>query len=86
VLTPNSDSLTFENSIVAKSRVAMGGINAVDFMPFGGTYEGTVVKNNHLIAESAMIKVGIAIGGMVGSHLLVLAGLTLTRICSLGYL
>lgn len=43
----------------------MGGINAVDWMPFGGTYEGTVIKNNHLIARNAMIKVGIAIGGMV---------------------
>ncbi|GAA5959582.1 hypothetical protein JCM3765_007203 [Sporobolomyces pararoseus] len=53
------------NTIIAEERVAMGGINAVDWAPFSGTYEGTVVKNNHLIAQNAMIKVGIAIGGMV---------------------
>lgn len=37
----------------------------MDWMPFGGSYVGTVVKENHLIAQNSMIKVGIAIGGMV---------------------
>ncbi|GAA6023117.1 hypothetical protein JCM11491_000076 [Sporobolomyces phaffii] len=53
------------NTIIADQRVALGGINAVDFMPYGGSFEGTVVKNNRLIAQNSMIKVGIAIGGMV---------------------
>ncbi|GAA6061226.1 hypothetical protein JCM10212_002685 [Sporobolomyces blumeae] len=53
------------NTIIADQRVAMGGINAVDWAPYGGTYEGTVIKNNKLIAQNSMIKVGIAIGGMV---------------------
>lgn len=53
------------NSIIANERVALGGINAVDYSPFAGSYEGTVIKNNKLIAANTMIKVGIAIGGMV---------------------
>lgn len=57
------------NSIIANERVALGGINAVDYSPFAGSYEGTVIKNNKLIAANTMIKVGIAIGGMVSVSL-----------------
>lgn len=43
----------------------MGGINAVDFGPYNGPYTGTVVEGNTIISDTAVIKVGIAIGGMV---------------------
>lgn len=36
----------------------------VDYNPWKGNFAGTVVANNHLFANSTMIKVGIAIGSM----------------------
>ncbi|GAA6027500.1 hypothetical protein JCM8097_007892 [Rhodosporidiobolus ruineniae] len=53
------------NSIFSVNRQLMGGINAVDWAPFAGSYEGTVVTGNNIVSTSSMIKVGIAIGGMV---------------------
>lgn len=50
------------NVITAVSRNLLGGINAVDYNPWSGNLAGVVVKNNTLNAQSAMIKVGLAIG------------------------
>lgn len=52
------------NTIISATRGQLGGINAVDYNPWGGTFQGTVVEGNTLIASGAMMKVGIAIGGM----------------------
>ncbi len=52
------------NTIVAATRGALGGINAVDYNPWGGTFKDVVVESNTFHAAGAMIKVGIAIGGM----------------------
>ena len=37
----------------------------VDWAPWAGSFEGTVVEGNTLIADNNMMKVGIAVGGMV---------------------
>ncbi|KAM0749140.1 hypothetical protein T439DRAFT_327634 [Meredithblackwellia eburnea MCA 4105] len=58
-------SLITGNTVVAVSRVGMGGINMVDYAPYGGSYAGTIVAGNTIVALSTMIKVGIAIGPMV---------------------
>ncbi|KAK4055485.1 hypothetical protein OIV83_000031 [Microbotryomycetes sp. JL201] len=52
------------NVITAMNRRALGGINMVDYGPFSGTYEGTVVSDNKINAHTNMIKVGIALGSM----------------------
>ncbi|GAA5906473.1 hypothetical protein JCM6882_004445 [Rhodosporidiobolus microsporus] len=52
------------NTILAQTRRPLGGINLVDWAPYAGTYEGTVVEGNTLIADTNMIKIGIALGGM----------------------
>nr|CRX79286.1 hypothetical protein ls5931a1_00080 [Leucosporidium scottii] len=52
------------NVITAKTRQALGGINMVDWSPFKGSFEGTIVENNVLSAESSFTKLGIAMGGM----------------------
>ena len=53
------------NTIIATSRRPLGGINMVDWAPWAGSFEGTVVEGNTLIADNNMMKVGIAVGGMV---------------------
>jgi hypothetical protein len=53
------------NTIVARSRVLLGGINMVDFAPMSGNYTGTTVSGNTIDAQGAMIKVGIAMGPQV---------------------
>ncbi|GAA5863685.1 hypothetical protein JCM8547_003692 [Rhodosporidiobolus lusitaniae] len=50
------------NTIVQESRVALGGINAVDYQPFLGNFGGVVVSGNTFNAKSTMMKVGIAAG------------------------
>ncbi len=50
------------NFIVAESRELLGGINMVDFDPFGGDYRGTVVAGNVIAATGAPIKVANAMG------------------------
>ncbi|KAM0789019.1 hypothetical protein ACM66B_003085 [Microbotryomycetes sp. NB124-2] len=52
------------NTITTINRQALGGINMVDYGPFSGTYEGTVVSDNKINAHAKMIKVGIALGSM----------------------
>ncbi|GAA5856342.1 hypothetical protein JCM9279_005732 [Rhodotorula babjevae] len=58
-------SVVSGNTIIARERRPLGGINLVDFSPFQGSFQGTVVENNLIFAESNMIKAGIALGGMV---------------------
>ncbi|KAL8292786.1 hypothetical protein RQP46_001398 [Phenoliferia psychrophenolica] len=58
-------SLITGNTIVANTRVGMGGINMVDVSPFAGSFSGTQVLGNTLFSNTSMIKVGIAYGSMV---------------------
>jgi hypothetical protein len=53
------------NTIIATSRVLLGGINMVDYGPYSGDYTGTTVTGNTIWAKSAFIKTGIAIGPAV---------------------
>ncbi|BGO99471.1 hypothetical protein NBRC10513v2_003568 [Rhodotorula toruloides] len=53
------------NTVISNDRQLMGGINLVDFNPYGGSFAGTVVQSNTVIANTNFIKVGIAVGGLV---------------------
>lgn len=53
------------NTIIAKTRILLGGINMVDYAPYSGNYTGTLVIDNIIWAQSAYIKTGIAIGPAV---------------------
>lgn len=53
------------NTIVARTRTLLGGINLVDYAPMNGNYTGTTVTGNTINAQSAFIKVGIAMGPQV---------------------
>ncbi|MDQ1726083.1 MAG: hypothetical protein QOK14_128 [Frankiaceae bacterium] len=50
------------NTIIAQSRVMLGGINLVDYNPVHGNYTGTKVLNNTIDARGALIKIGVASG------------------------
>jgi F5/8 type C domain/Abnormal spindle-like microcephaly-assoc'd, ASPM-SPD-2-Hydin len=50
------------NTVIAQSRVMLGGINMVDYAPVDGNYTGTKVQNNVVDARGALIKVGMAMG------------------------
>ncbi|BGP24006.1 hypothetical protein Rt10032_c05g2284 [Rhodotorula toruloides] len=52
------------NTINIVSRQALGGINAVDWAPWSGSFDGTVVENNVINTQGAMLKTGIALGSM----------------------
>ena len=54
-----------DNTIVAKTQTLLGGINLVDYAPMNGNYTGTIVTGNTINAESAFVKVGIAMGPQV---------------------
>lgn len=58
-------SVIEQNTIVAVSRVLLGGINLVDVAPVNGNYTGTVVRDNVIEARSAFVKVGLAQGWQV---------------------
>ncbi|HKX31896.1 MAG TPA: hypothetical protein VJ302_29690 [Blastocatellia bacterium] len=53
------------NTIKARRRALLGGINMVDYGPYDGDYSGTVVRDNKIVAETAQIKVAIAVGPQV---------------------
>ena len=55
-------TLVARNTITAKSQESLGGINLVDYAPYGGDYTGTVVRDNVIRAEGAPIHLGIAQG------------------------
>ncbi|GAA5893364.1 hypothetical protein JCM8208_004420 [Rhodotorula glutinis] len=58
-------SVVSGNTIIARQRRPLGGINLVDYSPFSGSFDGTVVEDNLIFADTNMIKAGIALGGMV---------------------
>jgi hypothetical protein len=43
----------------------LGAINLVDYGPYNGNFEGTVVQGNTIDASSAMIRIAMAMGGWV---------------------
>ncbi|PRP88331.1 hypothetical protein PROFUN_03245 [Planoprotostelium fungivorum] len=53
------------NTIIVDSRIALGGINLVDYAPYSGDYRATVVDRNTIWAKGAQIKVAIAVGTRV---------------------
>ncbi|KAI5478380.1 hypothetical protein MNV49_005129 [Pseudohyphozyma bogoriensis] len=60
-------SLIHNNTIISNTRHLLGAINAVDYVPYNGTFTGTVVTGNTINAYSTFIKVGIAIGSQIWS-------------------
>jgi hypothetical protein len=58
-------SMVHGNTIVAASRTLLGAINMVDLAPVAGNYAGTVVSNNVIDAQGALIKVAVAMGPRV---------------------
>ncbi|NJK78136.1 MAG: right-handed parallel beta-helix repeat-containing protein [Nanoarchaeota archaeon] len=53
------------NSIQAKTRTMLGGINMVDSEPYSGDYTGTIVRNNTIEARGARIHVGVGMGSLI---------------------
>ena len=60
-------SIIAYNTIIAATQTLLGGINMVDYRPVNGNYVGTIVTNNVIDANTAFIKVGIAMGPDVWS-------------------
>nr|WP_269810936.1 right-handed parallel beta-helix repeat-containing protein [Kineosporia rhizophila] len=60
-------STVSNNTIIAQNRTLLGGINMVDYGPMDGNYEGTVVSDNTVRADGALIKIGLAMGPGVWS-------------------
>ena len=60
-------SIIANNTITASTQTLLGGINMVDYAPVSGNYTGTLVTNNVIDANTAFIKVGIAMGPDVWS-------------------
>ncbi|KAK4704505.1 hypothetical protein P7C70_g1699, partial [Phenoliferia sp. Uapishka_3] len=58
-------TLVSGNTIQSVNRQLLGGVNMVDWAPFSGSFEGTVVTGNTIWARGNFIKVGIPMGGMV---------------------
>lgn len=58
-------SLIEGNTIQAETRTLLGGINMVDFDPYNGNYTGTVVQNNVIEANGAVIRIGLGMGPRV---------------------
>lgn len=51
------------NTVRAKTRVLLGGINMVDYAPpYKGDYTGTIVRNNVIDADGAVIRIGLGMG------------------------
>lgn len=50
------------NTVIARTRTMLGGINLVDIKPYGGDFRGVVVTRNKIVGDGGMIKVGIAMG------------------------
>ncbi|KAF8638580.1 hypothetical protein AX17_002122 [Amanita inopinata Kibby_2008] len=76
VLFGSPGTQVYNNTIVMKNQTLLGGINLVDYDPFGGDYTGTIVRDNTIVGgsvtgdkqpgntgnEDSIIKIGIAIG------------------------
>lgn len=51
------------NTIRAETRILLGGINMVDYIePYNGDYTGTIVRNNIIDAQGAVIRIGLGMG------------------------
>lgn len=48
-------------SLPADARNLFAGINLVDWGPFAGNFNGTVVENNTFFANTAFMKIGVAV-------------------------
>jgi hypothetical protein len=55
-------SIVAGNTVRAVTRSLLGGINLVDYHPFGGDYTGTVVDNNVIEGAGRSIRIGLAMG------------------------
>jgi hypothetical protein len=53
------------NKIRAETRTLLGGINMVDYDPYGGNYSATVVRENVIDASGAVIRIGLGMGQRV---------------------
>eukprot|EP00978_Attheya_sp_CCMP212_P027958 scaffold95153_cov42-Attheya_sp.AAC.1 len=72
-------SIIEDNEIISNSQAINVGISLVDFGPFDGSFNGTIVRGNVIKAKNATIGVGVAMGprisqcmneGYVTEHLL----------------
>lgn len=55
-------SVVEDNLVVARERTLLGAIHLVSFGPYDGDYRGTVVRNNVIEADGALIRIGVAMG------------------------
>eukprot|EP00978_Attheya_sp_CCMP212_P027959 scaffold95153_cov42-Attheya_sp.AAC.2 len=55
-------SIVEDNLIINRERAINGGITLVDYDPFKGNFEGSIVQRNIINAENATIGVGLAMG------------------------
>ena len=53
------------NTVRAETRTLLGGINMVDDGAYGGSYTGTIVRNNIIDASGAVIRIGLGMGPRV---------------------
>ncbi|KAM0790368.1 hypothetical protein ACM66B_003251 [Microbotryomycetes sp. NB124-2] len=68
VIFQSPGSTVESNTIITRNRQALGGINSVDYYPFGGGFTGTRVSSNQFLTQGpAMMKIGIAIGPLAWS-------------------
>lgn len=62
VLFGAGGSVIEDNLIIARERVLLGAIHLVAYGPYDGDYVGTVVRNNVVEADGALIRIGVAMG------------------------
>ena len=55
-------SLVENNVVIADSQFISGGINLVDFDPFSGSFNATIVRHNTVHAKNSLVRVGVAMG------------------------
>jgi len=53
------------NSVITETNTLLGGINLVDYAPYGGDYSGVIVRDNVIEARGGFIKIAIAAGPAV---------------------
>lgn len=58
-------SLIEGNTVRAETRTLLGGINMVEDVAYGGSFAGTVVRNNIIDASGAVIRIGLGMGARV---------------------
>lgn len=58
-------SVIESNVVIARTRTLLGGINMVDEGVYGGSYAGTIVRNNIINASGAVIRIGLGMGPRV---------------------